>query len=296
MRYAVLAAAWSTALVAQGVPSGDLIARAAEYVTNYESAFSLLVAEEHYVQEIRRPVNPGSNLSRSNPGGGITGGDVVRRQVLRSDYLLVQLGGGGAGWMPFRDVFEVNGSAVRDREDRLAKLFLSAEGARFDQADRIMAESTRHNIGSVTRTINIPTLAMMFLHSRVRERFTFSVHGEEVVANTKGVRINYRESTRPTIMKTSRGRDLPLDGALWIDPKTGAVIKTMLNAGDPALRVTIDVVFRNDPDLDIWVPAQMDEFYKEQNSANEIFATATYSKFRKFLVSTNERLGKPPGH
>jgi hypothetical protein len=285
----------SVAFAGQTPPAMDvLLAKATESVSKYEKAFSLLVSEEHYVQEVRRPINPGTNLSRTNPGGGISGGDVVRRQVLRSDYLLVQLGD-GAGWMPFRDVFEVNATKVRDREDRLAKLFLSNDASRFDLADRIMAESTRHNVGSVTRTINIPTLAMMFLHPRVRERFAFTIEREASASAGNAVRMAYRETARPTLIKTTRGRDLPLDGHLWIDPATGTVTRTVLNAADPAVRVSITVTFRQDPDAQLWVPALMEEFYKEQNSANEIFATATYSNVRKFQVNTNEKIGKPPG-
>ena len=279
---------------AQPLGLDALLANATKYVAAYEKSFSLLVSEEHYVQEIRRPINPGSNLSRGNPGGGMTGGDVVRRQVMRSDYLLVQLGE-GAGWMPFRDVFELNTVKVRDREDRLAKLFLSNDASRFDLADRIMAESTRHNVGSIARTINIPTLAMMFLHARVRERFTFALNGEEQIGDLLTQRVSFRETSRPTIIKTTRGRDLPLDGQMWVEPATGAVVKTMLNAADTNIRVAITVSFRRDPAVGIWVPTQMDEFYKEQSSSNEIFATATYSNVRKFQVSTDEKIGKPPG-
>jgi hypothetical protein len=286
------AAAWG---IAQSPAPIDAILEAATaYVSEYEKAFSLLVSEEHYVQEIRRPINPGSNLSRANPGGGMTGGDVVQRQVLRSDYLLVQLGD-GAGWMPFRDVFEVNTTSVRDREDRLAKLFLSNDASRFDLADRIMAESTRHNIGSVARTINIPTLAMMFLHTRVRGHFSFVAAGDEVVGGVATRRVAYRETARPTLIKTTGGRDLPLEGQLWIEPVTGAIVKSSLNAADPGVRAGITVTFRRDEASGIWVPAQMDEYYKQQSSSNEVFATATYSKVRKFQVSTAEKIGKPPG-
>lgn len=271
-----------------------LINQASSYVSGYEKAFSLLVSEEQYVQEVRRPVNPGSNLSRTNPGGGIAGGDVVKRQVLRSDYLLVQLGA-GAGWMPFRDVFELNAAKLRDREDRLAKLFLGNDAARFELADRIMEESTRYNVGSVSRTINIPTLAMMFLHPRVRERFVFSIAGREAIGGQEVLRVSYRETTRPTLIKTTRGRDLAMDGQLWLEPVTGAVAKTVLNAADPAVRARITVTFRRDESVGIWVPERMDEYYNEQSSINEIFATATYSNFRRFQVNTNEKLAKPPG-
>src|SRR4051812_45583001 len=47
------------------------------YAMNYEQQFALLAAEEHYDQQILRPPNPGSNLSRSNPGGGMQGGGPI---------------------------------------------------------------------------------------------------------------------------------------------------------------------------------------------------------------------------
>ena len=42
---------------------------------------------------------------------------------------------------------------------------------RFDKAAQLTTDSTKFNLGNVARTINIPTLAMMFLHPRVNERF-----------------------------------------------------------------------------------------------------------------------------
>jgi hypothetical protein len=272
----------------------DLLDKATAYVSEYEKTLSLLVSEEYYVQEIRRPLNPGTNLSRANPGGGMQGGDVRSRRVLRSDYLLVQLGP-GAGWMPFRDVFELDARAVRDREDRLAKLFLSNEAARFELADRLMEESTRHNLGNVQRTINIPTLALMFVHPRVRERFAFTADGEDLVDGRPVQRVRYRETAKPTLIKTTRGRDLVLEGQLWIDAETGAVVKTALTAADPAVRATVTVTFRRDEKLGIWAPERMDEYYKAYNALDEIFATATYSNVRQFQVSTDERIRKPPG-
>jgi hypothetical protein len=301
VRRALLARATLTMLASvvsaapQAPPSRDaLLLKATTYVTAYEQAFSLLVSEEHYTQEVRQPTNAGSNLSRTNPGGGIGGGHVPKRRVLKSDYLLVHLGP-GAGWMPFRDVFEVDGSKVRDREDRLAKLFLANDASRFDLADRIMADSTRHNLGSVTRTINIPTLGMMLLHPRVRDRFTFDDDGDDVVEGVKTRRVEYRETARPTLIKTTRGRDLALTGTLWIEPASGAVVKSLLVAADPALRATMTVLFKRDEPLGIWVPAQMEEIYNDSNSRDEIVASATYRNFRRFQVNTNEKLGKPPG-
>ena len=290
-----LVALLTTSLAAQSPPAlAGLLARATQYVVNYEQAFSVLVSEEHYVQEIQRPTDPGSNLSRANPGGGMRAGGPVKRQVLRSDYMLVQLGP-GHGWMPFRDVFEVNGSRVRDRQDRLIKLFQSNDAARFDQADKIMAESTRYNIGSVKRTINIPTLGMMLLHPSVRERFGFEHEGSDTIGGHVVERIAYRETTRPTLIRTARGSDILLQGQFWIEPATGTIVKTSLTAADPAVRAVVTVTFRPDDALAIWVPQQMEEYYKEARSIDEITAKATYTVVRRLHVTTTEKIGKPPG-
>jgi hypothetical protein len=259
-----------------------VLASAMRYVVNYEQQFALLAAEETYQQIIQRPPNPGTNLDRNNPGGGMQGGGPMQSRIIRSDYLLVQLGIDGEGWMPFRDTFEVQGKKLRDRDDRLLTMFRSNKASRFDDAAQIMAESTKHNLGNVARTINIPGLALMFLHPRVNERFVFTDEGEEVIGGRVLRRLSYREEQRPTLIKTTRGRDLALTGRMWIDPLTGTVLKTELNAADPVVRCAVTVTFRKDEALEMWVPEKMEEFYKATIGLDDILATATYSNFRKF--------------
>ncbi|MFP5378658.1 MAG: hypothetical protein ACLGHP_02690 [Vicinamibacteria bacterium] len=299
----VTAAAVAAAVAATGAQEAslaDVLARAGQYVTGYERRFAVLVAEERYVQEIHKPVMAPidrGNLSRNNPGGGSFGGGggVSQRRTLVSDYLLVQLEM-GAGWMPFRDVFSVDGKPVRDREDRLTDLFIKPHtDAAFDQAARIVADSTRYNIGAVTRTVNIPTLALMFLHPDLRPRFEFSPHGTEVVEGRTAWVLEYRETRRPTLVRTSNGRDLAMTGRLWVDPATGVILRTNLTAADPLVRATVTVSFRNDEKLDLWVPALMEEHYKASNDVNDIHGTATYSNYRQFQVTTDEATRKPPG-
>ena len=265
-----------------------IIGSAMRYVMAYEQKFALLVAEETYVQELQRPPNPGDNLSRSNPGGGMRAGGAISRLVLRSDVMLVQLGGDGEGWMPFRDVFEVKGAKVRERDDRLLKLFQGNDQERFEKAARFSEDTAKHNLGNVARTINIPTLAMMFLHPRVNERFEFTDEGEETIDGRVVRRAAYREAARPTLIKTTRGRDLALTGHIWIDPFTGTVVKTDLNAADPAVRCAITVTFKRDEALDFWVPSRMDEYYKAALALDEIVATATDANVRRFLKSSVE--------
>ncbi|MEO7158519.1 MAG: hypothetical protein ABI039_13205 [Vicinamibacterales bacterium] len=265
-----------------------VLSSAMRYTMNYEQRFALLAADELYLQELQRPPNPGSNLSRSNPGGGMQGGGPVSTQSIKSDFLLVQLGGDGEGWMPFRDAFEVKGRKLRERDDRLLKLFTSSHKDRFDKAAQLTADSTKFNLGNVTRTINIPTLAMMFLHPRVNERFEFTDGGEDTINGRVVRKAFYKEVARPTLIKTSRGRDLALTGMVWIDPFTGTVVKTELNAADPIVRCQVTVTFRREEALDLWVPDKMMEYYKAYSGLDDILATATYTNVRRILKSDLE--------
>ena len=89
----------------------------------YEQRFSMLVAEEDYYQRSERPMEAGNPSRTRGPVAGNcwpSGNDRARR--LRSDYRLVRSDEGG--WLPFRDVFEVDGRRLRDREDRMVRLLL----------------------------------------------------------------------------------------------------------------------------------------------------------------------------
>jgi hypothetical protein len=266
-----------------------VIGSAMRYAMAYEQNFALLAADETAVQELQRPPNPGDNLTQRNPGGGMRAGGQVGHIEIKSDYLLVQLGGDGEGWMPFRDAYEVKGSKKRERNDRLLKLFQSGDKDRFEKAAKLTEETGRLNLGNVSRTINIPTLALMFLHPRVNERFEFTDEGEEAIAGRVLRRAAYREAARPTLIKTTRGRDLALTGHIWIDPFTGTVVKTDLNAADPAVRCAITVTYRKDEALDFWVPYLMEEYYKAALGLDDIVSTATYSNFRRFLKTPSEQ-------
>src|SRR5258708_3681628 len=135
------------------VPLPLVLAKAANYIELYASRFSGLVMEESYVQDVEQINRFGYRMN--------TRGGVSHRQ-LKSDLLLVRPEG-SEGWMQFRDVFEVDGKALRDRNDRLAKLFLQPSKSTAAQAEKIVRESVRYNIGDIERTINLPLLALTVL-------------------------------------------------------------------------------------------------------------------------------------
>jgi len=149
---------------APGAPALQLVlSKAASYVQLYASHLSGLVMEESYVQDVEQINRFGY---RTNTRGGVS------HRMLKSDLLLVRPQGSDA-WMQFRDVFEVDGKALRDRNDRLEKLFLQPSKSTAAQAEKIVRESARYNIGDIERNINVPLLALQFLEPANQPRFRF---------------------------------------------------------------------------------------------------------------------------
>ena len=289
MRGAGLAVLFGVLLVHTAVAQTDvevLVDRASAYVETFQKNFGSVVAEERYEQTLRRA--PGANTSVQQRGGsGPT------QTVLVSDFLLVQVK--GQGWLPFRDVFERDGKQLRDRDQRLAAIFLSGGRNAFDQARAVMDEGARYNIGNVERNINAPTLALAFLTDRHRYRFEFKL-GKRDDAD-KSVVIEYKETARPTFIETSSGpnqpmRDLPLRGKFWVNEADGTVLRTELDAVDTAVTAYITVTYQMDEGIGFFVPARMEERYRRQRDPMEVHGVATYSRFRRFQVSTSEELAK----
>ena len=272
-----LALAAPPALRAQSAVSA-LIDRASAYVDEFQHRFGSMVTEERYEQSVQEPTSLGPRSARPQ----------LERVVLVSDFLLVQVP--GEGWTPFRDVFERNGQKVRDREERLAKLFLSGSSrSAFDQARQIMREGSRYNIGTVERTINIPTLPLAFLTPAHRGRFTFEIEKRD---EADGTVVEFREVRTPTYIATTGGRDLPVSGRFWLDETSGAIRRSELDAVDTSVEAHIKVTYRLDDGLQLWVPVRMEERYRNRVSPAEVRGVATYSRFRKFQVSTSEEVAQ----
>jgi len=262
-------------------PAGDdafeLVLKASAYVEAFQKNFGSMVSEERYEQNIRQA--PSASGRTNRPGGPPS-------TVLLSDFLLVQVP--GEGWLPFRDVFERDGKKVRDREERLAKLFLSDSAARqdFSRAREIMDESARYNIGNVNRNINIPTLVLTLLTPSNRTRMRFQLDTVDEI----GTIVAFKETSRPTYITTTGGRDLPVYGRFWMDTAAGTLLRTELHAIDTAVEGHIVVTFQHDQAAGMFVPVRMEERYRRRGDPNEVHGLATYSKFRRFQVSTSESI------
>jgi hypothetical protein len=254
----------------------ELVVRGGQYVADFVSRFSSVVAEEDYTQRLI--------LER-------------RTRRLRSDFLIVQIPG-GTDWLSFRDVFEVDGKPVRDRDERLVQLFLEPPSdSMLRRANEITDAGTRFNFPGIGG-LNNPLMALAILQDSYRARFRWSL-----VKNDKDVgpdvwSVRYQEFVRPTVLQGNGNRDLPITGQIWIDQPTGRVMKTELRQESGGTAVGAGIVLRNrsevttffqfDEGFGIAVPVEMREnhFF----GTNDVAAAATYGRFRRFGVTTEETL------
>ena len=253
-----------------------IIRRIGEYVAAWGDRASLLVGVEDYLQTYT-PANLGQPPSRH----------------LISEFAIVRTTD-STGWIGLRDVGEVDGHPVIDRRDRLERLFL--DGAPDEgRARAIVEESARFNLGSIVRTVNVPTVALFFFTPGNLDRFAFSRKGETLVDGVRALEIAFREKAAPTLIRRLDGGSVRSRGTLWVIPSEGTVVRTHLVVSGftgASSSAEVDVQYRRDPRLDTWVPAAMSEFYEAtvrnprmRNEQARATATATYSQFRRFETS-----------
>ena len=257
-----------------------ILERAGRYVLEYERSFSDLVAEETYAQRV-------------------AGACSVCKRTTRADLVFVRLSG-EIPWASYRDVFEVDGRKVREHEQRLVKLLSNPRADAQEQARKLLAASAAYNIGPVKRTVNLPTLPLLFLLPRNQERFAFRLGGRRMIGATEAVELVFRETSRPTFVRGPWNADLPAQGRFWVDAARGAVVRSEVEFDfgvEAEARVTTD--YRPEPALAMWVPAEMREHFGDvPNAKVKTFhapfnGVARYERFRRFTVSTEEQVAQP---
>ena len=263
-----------------------VLSRAATYVETFADTLSGLVAAESYVQDVHPAFNRFGTMPRfAKPYSG------AMHRELKSDLLLVRPVG-SEGWMQFRDVTEVDGKKLKDRNDRLARLFLDPSKSTASQSRKIMDESSRYNIGDVIRTINNPVIALAFLERSYQKRFAFTLGKADPSLGPSAWAIEYKEVQRPTLIRGDGDSNLPTYGRAWVDLETGRVLKTEFVIEAPAITARVTATFKPDQRLGINVPAEMIEEYKP-SAGGRISGRASYGRFRQFAVKTDEVIEKP---
>ncbi len=260
----------STSVVAQSPdePTRLAVAAAAKYVETYTKELSLIVCEELQVQTLIHP-----------------NGKVAKTRTLVSDLAFLKIGESWAQFA-FRDIISVDGKPVRNRDDRLKKLFLEGSKTAVEQARAIAKESGRYNLG-INRTGVSPLLPLGVLDSHRIAKFDFALSGGT---------LSFTEPRTPTflaIVTNGVRRDLPSRGSFELDLQTGAIETATLTADNAArITTTFEVRYVDDQKIKLRVPASMSERYTilDKPKEDHLESKMTYSAFRRFQVNVDEKI------
>ena len=170
---------------AQSAP--DAIASVRAFAEQYQREAPSLVVFEEYVQNATYQRGTASN------------------RVTTAELVMVRLQS-AAGWITFRDVLTVDKRQVHDREERLLKLLQSPEASALAQARRIAQESARFNLGRITRTINVPDMALEYLQPRTARASVLKRYAMR------------RSTAGPSSSSDSRSRPVPALFEIWRAP------------------------------------------------------------------------------
>jgi hypothetical protein len=200
-----------------------------------------------------------------------------------------------------------DGSAIRDRDDRLASLFLKPTADSGPLAKRILDEGARYNVGTIVRTVNTPTQVLAFIRLPNQSRSTFRLGGQRQHdgIQTRGRR--FEETGKPRLIVTRD--DAAASGRIWVVPETGAVVRTELRLRSAGVSAQWVVNYARQDSLTLWVPVEMTEAYEQDEgtadsvdlgrsdlnrirSKSTFDARATYSNFRRFAVDTTTIIRK----
>lgn len=253
---AAIVAVWPLSALSQPkIP--PIVERASAYVDEFVQHFSNVVSEERYAHETLTP---------------------KRRRSLLSDFLLVTPPG-SRDWYQFRDVLEVDGKAVREHDDRLTKLFLESPRNALERAREVMDNGRRYHLSDIGG-MDMPLLGIGFLQSYYASRFAYTVGAIEKKLGPSVRVVKFDEWQRPTILRFAANSDYSSHGLFYIDEPTGRVVRTEVNLERRALPLQVVTDFRFDDTLQVIVPVEM----------RTPLGTATYGRFRRFGVQTEEKL------
>jgi hypothetical protein len=250
-----------------------LLARAGDYVRDFEQNFAFVVSDEDYRQHARgrRYIAP------------------LHRRT-RAEMLFMWLSD-EAVWLTVRNVLTADGHPVPGSQSRLNDVLRDAGAERLPRLRGLIDYSARFNLGQTFRNFNYPTQALSYLDPVLQPRFAFTLAGRERVNRVDTWKIKYEELTTPTVIQAN-GADRPSRGAVWIADRDGAIVRTKLDLMIPVWEsiasVSVDVDYQRDMKLDMWVPLRMHETYLEMRGStvtDSIGCEATYSNFRRFETS-----------
>jgi hypothetical protein len=269
-------------LVPQNPPELEsVLARATQYVSQYEAELGNLIGAEEYVQN-------SVLLDNSNPPR------IAKRMQRRtaSDFLIIQV---ASEWAALRKVNRVDGLKVKEVVPAFEDAFEDSPAANAKRLHDMKVESTEYNLGDVQREMNLPTFALRILRQSEIARFDFERAGNAKIEGIQTWKIRFHEKSGRSLVTGAKGENLYSSGMLWIEPETGRVLQTEFEVENPYARTkvrgSITVTYAPSKKLPLLVPSSMVEHY--DSAYNVIDCRADYSNFRPFEVDVKFDIAQP---
>ena len=281
MRGVLLALLAAGATLTGQKPDVDrLVAQAAAYIRDYQQQLTAVVADETYTQHLRAQVPRDKGMAPT--------------RTTTSEIFFLHVP--GYDWMAMRDVATMDGRPVQDRPDLKDAL---KRVAAPEVAWGLKQYNSRFNLGKVFRTFNEPTLSLLVLDDRHRDRFRFTLNRTAVEGDTRLAMIGFREIRRPTLIQNRQGVPSYTRGELTIETGTGRIRRALLELTIDTVQISMSTTYAFDERLGIMVPSRFGERYQdgvqmpaaargrpvnETHPYEEIVCEAKYTNFRRFEV------------
>jgi hypothetical protein len=221
---------------AQGPSASDVLEAAAGYVVRYAQQVAIVVGEEQYTQY------------------DVSSGQTRGSRRLKSDFAVVGLADGALA--TFRDAYQIDGTNMGDREERLATLFRSpATESSLAQARDLSDQSVRHYISPNLRVLDQPLLPLEFLRKQNQARFAFKMDSTRKMDGKEVAILRFTEQGPDRFIKSAE--NAPLGGRVWIELGSGAVRQTEISFSGKEFNVRSSVKYKADPALGLWLPSEM---------------------------------------
>ncbi|HUF46650.1 MAG TPA: hypothetical protein VMM93_02480 [Vicinamibacterales bacterium] len=243
-------------------PDG-VAAAASKYIAEYQKAFSFLIADEMYRQEVEREDLP------------------TERRQLEGEIYMMYLPADDE-WITVRDVARVDGRPVADRED-LRRLLLSNTDRGL--VDRIANRNAAFNIGTVIRNFNEPTLPLLVLSEKKRATSRYKRTGLQKEGDVMLVTVSFEEQRRPTLVSSATGGAVFAKGSFVIEAGTGRVRETHFELEDGRVKARLTTTYAFEERLDLWVPSVFRERYERRHRGSGlevVTGEATYTNYKRF--------------
>jgi hypothetical protein len=278
----------------QSLSVEQLLSRATAYVEELAEQFSTVVAEEDYQQDyVETPVGRSQDPVALLP--------IRTRRRLLSDLLLSKPPG-SPDWHMVRDVFEVDGKAVRVRSDRLTVPFAASRdtAAALEEAKVAVAgRSGRFDLPNAG--VYHPMLALSLLQPAYQQRLQFALDRQDRSLGPDIWVVRFQETARPTIVRGPGGTDVAATGRLWIQAGTGRVVRTEFQIVSLGSQSVVLTTFARDERLGVHVPTEMRHTSGSLEAPNQVTGTARYGRFRRIegppapRIETRTRPAAPAG-